>query len=82
MSVSAVVVSHGHGAELEELLPALAPQVDELVVIENVPDAAAPDLADGVRRVRNERTAGYAAYTISGFALIAGEFVYLANRYA
>ena len=32
MSVSAVVVSHGHAAELERSLAALAPQVDEVVV--------------------------------------------------
>ena len=37
MKVAAVVVSHGNAAELERLLPALAPQVDELVVIANVP---------------------------------------------
>ena len=35
--VSAIVVSHGHARELETLLPALAPQVDELVVIANAP---------------------------------------------
>ena len=33
MKVSAVVVSHGHADELEHSLPALAPQVDELLVI-------------------------------------------------
>ena len=33
MTVSAVVVSHGHAAELERSLVALAPQVDEIVVI-------------------------------------------------
>ena len=37
MTVSAVVVSHGHARELERSLPALAPQVDELVVIANLP---------------------------------------------
>ena len=37
MTVSAVVVSHGHARELERSLPALAPQVDELVVISNLP---------------------------------------------
>ena len=37
MSVSAVVVSHGHAAELERSLAALAPQVDEVVVIANLP---------------------------------------------
>jgi hypothetical protein len=35
--VSAVVVSHGHAAEVEVLLPALLPQVDELVVVANRP---------------------------------------------
>jgi GT2 family glycosyltransferase len=37
MNVAAVVVSHRHPRELEESLPALRPQVDELVVIANVP---------------------------------------------
>ena len=40
VKVSAVVVSHGHRAELAESLPALAPQVDEVVVIANVPGSA------------------------------------------
>ena len=35
MSVSAVVVSHGHASELEALLPRLAPQVDELLINAN-----------------------------------------------
>ena len=37
MKVAAIVVSHGNAAELDRLLPALAPQVDELVVVANVP---------------------------------------------
>ena len=37
VSVSAVVVSHGHADELERLVPVLAPQVDELVVVANMP---------------------------------------------
>ena len=36
MKVSAVVVSHGHVAEVERLLPALLPQVDEAVVVANI----------------------------------------------
>ena len=44
MKVSAVVVSHGHARELETLLPALAPQVDELVVVANLPGSV-PDVA-------------------------------------
>ncbi len=40
MTVSAVVVSHGHAGELERSLPLLLPQVDELVVVANVGAAA------------------------------------------
>ena len=55
MKVSAVVVSHGHAAELEQSLPALAPQVDELVVIANIP-ASLPARCRRRRRVlENER---------------------------
>ena len=45
MRISAVVVSHGHAAELERSLPALLPQVDELVVVANRPGSvrAIPD---------------------------------------
>ncbi len=45
--VSAVVVSHGHAAELERSLAALAPQVDELVVVANLPGSvgALPEAA-------------------------------------
>ena len=49
VKVSAVVVSHGHARELERSLPALAPQVDELVVIANLP---------GQRRVEHVRRPG------------------------
>ena len=38
--VAAVVVTHGHRAELAESLPALVPQVDEVVVIANTPGSA------------------------------------------
>ena len=54
MSVSAVVVSHGHRRELAESLPALRPQVDELVVVANVPGSAPADPGDA-RVLRNER---------------------------
>ena len=37
VSVSAVVVSHRHAAELERSLPSLLQQVDELVVVANLP---------------------------------------------
>ena len=41
VKVSAVVVSHGHAAELERSLPALVPQVDEILVVANTPGSSA-----------------------------------------
>ena len=78
MSVSAVVVSHGHRGELERSLPALAEQVDEVVVIENLPrsDVRAPSR---VRLLRNARPVSYAANANRGFAETSGEYVVLAN---
>ncbi len=75
MKVSAVVVSHGSAAELVELLPALRPQVDELVVIANVPGSAPP----GIATLENERPLGFAANLNKGFALTTGEAVLSVN---
>ena len=52
MKVSAVVVSHGHAAELERSLHALASQVDEIVVVANVPGSVGA-LPPGVRVIEN-----------------------------
>jgi len=76
--VSAVVVSHGGAEELRESLPALAPQVDEVVVIANVPGSAA-DVPDGARIVHNERPQGFAANANVGIAETSGDFVVLCN---
>jgi GT2 family glycosyltransferase len=78
MRVSAVVVSHGHGTELRELLPVLRPQVDELVVVENVPSQVdrAPE---GTRVVENVRPYGFAANVNRGIAETSGEYVVVAN---
>ena len=54
MKVSAVVVSHGHAEELGRLLPALLPQVDELVVVANTPGSAA-GVPEAVRVLENPR---------------------------
>ena len=75
--ISAIVVSHGHAAELAESLPALAPQVNEVVVIANVPGSAPADL-HGVRVVENERPLGYArsvsrAQTFSSTFRVSGQ---------
>ena len=78
MKVSAVVVSHGHAAELERSLPALATQVDEVVVIANVPGSVGV-LPDGVRVLENPRPLTLAANVNLGIAATAGEYVLNAN---
>ena len=75
MRVAAIVVSHGNAAELGETLPALAPQVDELLVIANVPGSAPP----GVEALANERPLGFAANLNLGIARTSGEAVLAVN---
>jgi len=80
MKVSAVVISHGHADELAVSLPALAPQVDELLVIANPVPASLPvDLPDTVRVLRNERVLSFAANANLGAAETAHELVLIAN---
>lgn len=76
--ISAVVVSHGHRAELSTSLPALAPQVDEVVVVANVPGSL-PDELHGARVVENDRPLGYAANLNRGIAETRGELVLVNN---
>ena len=78
MKVSAVVVSHGHRGELAESLPALVPQVDEVVVIANVPGSA-PDDPHGARVLENPRPQSYAANLNLGIAETSGELVLVNN---
>ena len=75
MKVAAVVVSHGHQRELEQSLPALREQVDELVVIANVPGSVPP----GIDAVLNEHSLGYGANVNKGAALTTAELVLAAN---
>jgi GT2 family glycosyltransferase len=78
VSVAAVVVSHGHARELETLLPALSPQVDELVVIANLPGSAA-DVPEGVQLLENPRPLSFAANVNAGVAATRGDYVLVAN---
>ena len=78
MKVSAVVVSHGHAQELEESLPALLAQVDEVVVIANAP-ASIRHVPDGVRVLENPRPLPLAANVNLGIAATTGEYVLNAN---
>ncbi len=79
MKVSAVVVSHGHAEELEQSLPVLAPQVDELLLIANVPGSVPPQLPDGVRVLASERPLSFAANANVGIANTSHELVLVAN---
>jgi hypothetical protein len=78
MRTAAVVVSHGNAAELERLLPALEPQVDELVVVANVPGSAGP-LPSGARLIENERPLGFGANVNAGAAASTAELVCSVN---
>ena len=76
--VAAVVVSHGHAQELRESLPALAPQVDELVLIENLPGSSV-DVPDGAQVLRNERPLTFAANLNQGIAASTASYVLSVN---
>src|SRR6266849_1489770 len=79
MKVSAVVISHGHAGELAQSLPALAPQVDELLVIANIPGSLPPELPDGARVLENDRPLSFAANANLGAARTDHELVLIAN---
>jgi hypothetical protein len=72
------VVSHGHAAELGRSLPALVPQVDETVVVANVPGSVG-GTPEGVRVVENPRPGSLAANVNAGIAATSGEYVLNAN---
>jgi GT2 family glycosyltransferase len=78
VKISAVVVSHGHAAELERSLPALAPQVDELLVIANVP-ASLRHVPASAQVLENTRPRSLAANVNAGIAATSGELVLAAN---
>jgi GT2 family glycosyltransferase len=78
VTVSAVVVSHGDATDLAASLPVLADQVDEVVVIANVPGSVG-DVPAGVRVVENAEPLGFAANANRGIAETSHPFVVLAN---
>src|SRR4029077_3163185 len=79
MKVSAVVISHGHADELTRSLPALAPQVDELLVIANIPGSVPPGLPASARVLENRHPLSFAANANLGAAQTAHELVLIAN---
>jgi hypothetical protein len=72
--VAGVVVTHGLQPGLDRCLAALAPQVDELVVVANPP---APTV--DARVLVNERALGFAANANRGIAETSAPFVVVAN---
>jgi len=78
VTVSGVVVSHGHATELEESLPALAPQVDELILVANLPGSLPADVC-GARVIENEEPRSYAANLNRAVAETRGELVVVCN---
>jgi hypothetical protein len=78
-TVSAVVVSHRHAAELALSLPPLAPQVDELVVVANVPGSVPRELPPETRVIENERPLSFAANANVGTAATSGDYVLTVN---
>jgi GT2 family glycosyltransferase len=79
VSVAGVVVSHGAGTDLEECLAALAPQVDELIVVANLPGEPLGPLPPGTHLIANERPLGLAANSNRALAETEAQFVVVAN---
>src|SRR3974390_667522 len=79
MKTSAVVISHGHAAELARSLPAFAPQVDELLVIANPVPHSVPSDIHGARLLENERVLSFAQNANLVAACTEHELVLIAN---
>jgi N-acetylglucosaminyl-diphospho-decaprenol L-rhamnosyltransferase len=78
VTVSAVVVSHGHARELEHSLPALAHQVDELLVVGNVPGSVGA-VPESARILANESPLPFAANVNRAVAATTGTYVVVSN---
>jgi len=76
VKLSAVVVSHGHADEVDRLVPILAPQVDELVLVENLPGSVRGEPA---RVLRNERPLSFARNVNQGIEATSGDLVLVSN---
>jgi GT2 family glycosyltransferase len=72
-----VVVTHGPHPDLEQCLVALSPQVEELIVVANLPIEL--DLPANARIVENQRPLGFGANVNRGVAATTAEFVVIAN---
>jgi GT2 family glycosyltransferase len=75
--VVAIVVAHGPDPNLDRCLAALTPQVDELLVVANLPVEV--DLPENGRMLENVRPNGFGANVNRGLQVTASDFVLIAN---
>lgn len=78
MTVSAIVVSHGHADDLDRLLPVLAAQVDEIVVVANLPGSVR-GVPPGTRVIENTAPRPLAANVNIGTAAASGDILVNVN---
>jgi N-acetylglucosaminyl-diphospho-decaprenol L-rhamnosyltransferase len=77
VSTSGIVVTHDPHPDLGRCLASLAPQVEELVVVANLPLEL--ELPSNARLVENVRPQGFSANVNRGVAETRAEFVVIAN---
>ena len=76
--VAAVVVSHDNADEVARLLPALVPQVDDVILVANTPAGIGP-VTDDVEVLVNATPVGFAANVNRGAAATDAEYVLSVN---
>ena len=76
-AVAGIVVTHGPHPDLERCLTSLAPQVDQLVVVANLPLELA--LPPNASLLENEEPVGFGANVNRGVRMTNAEFVVIAN---
>jgi GT2 family glycosyltransferase len=77
VSVAGVVVTHGPSPDLQECLATLSPQVDELIVVANLPLRL--DLPGSAKLIENEQPVGFSANVNRAVRETSAEFVVIAN---
>jgi hypothetical protein len=81
MKVAGVFVATGAGEAdlLKTSLPALLPQVDELVVVANGPGSRPQAVPEGVRVLENDHSLGFSANVNQGIRATKAEYVVISN---
>ncbi|MGB2953041.1 MAG: glycosyltransferase family 2 protein [Gaiellaceae bacterium] len=78
MRVAGIVVAHGAHPDLERCLETLAPQVEELMLVANLP-METPALPPNARLLDNDRPRAFGANVNRGVEETEAEFVVIAN---